>query len=121
MEKLIEAGTIAVIVANKVAVIGIALWAVWALQTLLTDPKWLETYPFLSRLWIRAGVAMVAAGFAIDAFSLYVPSVSEIIMNAGVFIVMHLFRMQYKRNEGRDRLIEILKRKKSIYETENKT
>jgi hypothetical protein len=119
MEKLIEAGMIVVIVANKVAVIGIALWAVWALQTLLTDPKWLETYPFLSRLWIRAGVAMVAAGFAIDAFSLYVPSLSEVVMNAGVFIVMHMFRYRYKRNEERDRLIEILKRKKSIYE--NKT
>lgn len=115
MEKLIEAGMIVVIVANKVAVIGIALWAVWALQTLLTDPKWLETYPFLSRLWIRAGVAMVAAGFAIDAFSLYVPSLSEVVMNAGVFIVMHMFRARYKRNQGRDRLIEYLKRKqKSI-------
>ena len=121
MEKLIEAGTIAVIVANKVAVIGIALWAVWALQTLLTDPKWLETYPFLSRIWIRAGVALVAAGFAIDAFSFYTPGLSEVLMNVGVLIIMHLFRRQYKRNEGRDRLIEYLKRKKSIYETENQT
>jgi hypothetical protein len=121
MEKLIEAGTIAVVIANKVAVIGIALWAVWALQTLLTDPKWLETYPFLSRLWIRAGVAMVAAGFAIDAFSLYVPSASEVVMNLGVLIVMHLFRKQHKRNEGRDRLFDYLKRKKSVYETENKS
>lgn len=115
MEKLIEAGTIAVIVANKVAVIGIALWAVWALQTLLTDPKWLETYPFLSRIWIRAGVAMVAAGFAIDAFSLYVPSLSEVVMNAGGFIVMHLFYKQYKRNQDRGKMIEFLQRKqKSI-------
>ncbi len=121
MEKLIEAGIIAVTVVNKITVIGIALWVVWALQTLLTDPKRLEAYPFLSRLWIRAGVALVAAGFAIDAFSFYTPGLSEVLMNIGVLIVMHLFRKQYKRNKGRDRLIEYLKRKKSIYETENKT
>lgn len=113
MEKLIESGMIVVMAANKVAVVGIALLSVWLLQTILTDPRWLGAYPFLSRMWIRAGVALVAAGFAIDAFSFYTPGLSEVLMNIGVLIVMHLFRRQYKRNEGKDRLIEYLKRKKS--------
>lgn len=118
MEKLIDAGIVAVTVTNKIAVIGIALWAVWALQTLLTDPKWLAAYPFMGRLWMRAGVALIAAGFAIDALSIYTPSLSEVIMNAGVFIVMHLYRIQYKRNQGEHPFLRILKKqtKKSSYE-----
>lgn len=108
MEKVLEIAGLVVMLANKATVVGIALWAVWALQTLLTDPKWLKAYPSLGRFWMRAGVAMVAAGFAMDAMTAYVPAVSEVVINAGALIVMHLFRRQYYRGHG---LLEILKRK----------
>lgn len=84
---------------NKVAVVGIALWSIWALQVVFTDDKWTDTYPFLKSWLVRLSIALIAAGFAIDALSMYTPSVSEVVMNIGILILMHLFRFRYKRNK----------------------
>lgn len=96
---------------NKIAVVGIAVWAVWALQTIFQDNKWTEAYPFLGRFRVRFSVALIAAGFAIDAFSIYTPSLSEVVMNFGIFIGMHLFRVQYRRNQGHHPLLDFSKRR----------
>lgn len=104
---ILEILTIIFAVLNKIAVVGIATWAVWALQTLFSDPEWSKAYPFLGKWYVRLCIALIAAGFAIDALSVYVPSVSEVVMNFGIFILMHLFRIQYKRNHP---VIEALKK-----------
>lgn len=85
---------------NKVAVVGIALWAVWALQTVFLDERWTNAYPFLGKWPVRLCIALIAAGFAIDALSVYTPSISEVVMNFGIFILMHLFRRKYKQRRG---------------------
>jgi len=93
-------------IVNKIAVVGIAIWAVWALQTVLTNHKWIDAYPFLGKVPVRFAMALIAGGFAIDVFSVYVPGVSEVIMNFGIFIGMHLFRRQYKRNRRHHSILD---------------
>lgn len=85
---------------NKIVVIGIALWMTWALQTVLMHSEWIQAYPFLGKWPVRLSVALIAAGFAIDALSVYTPSVSEVVMNAGILLMMHLFRRRYKMRRG---------------------
>ncbi len=112
MEKVLEVAIIAAIVGNKIAVVGIAAWLVWALQTLFTDERWAKAYPFLDSVLVRAGVALVAFGFALDALTLYTPGVSEVLMNMGLVFLLFKFRHQYKRNQGgMHRLVEIFKGK----------
>lgn len=110
---------LAATIGNKIAVIGVAAWLVWALQTVFRNDHWTGAYPFLKSVLVRAGVSLVAAGFAIDAFTLYTPGVSEVVMNMGIVVLLFKFRRQYKRNTGgAHHLLEILKRKKSVYEKE---
>lgn len=113
MKEVIEIALLIVTITNKVTVIGIAVWTVWALQTIFLDHRWVQAYPFLGRIPARFALALIAAGFAIDAFSVYVPSMSEVVMNAGIFIGMHLFRIQYKRNQGEHFLLDISRRKQN--------
>lgn len=112
MEKLIDLVVMVAIVGNKIAVAGIAAWLVWALQELFRDGKWTEAYPFLKSPLVRAGVALVASGFAIDAFTLYTPGISEVLMNVGIVALLFKFRYQYKRNRGYHPIIEVLKHKR---------
>lgn len=114
MEKLIEVVVLAATIGNKIAVIGIAAWLVWALQTVFRNDKWTDAYPFLKSILVRAGVSLMAAGFAIDAFTLYTPGVSEVVMNLGIVVLLFKFRRQYKRNHGQHHIIEILRKQKSV-------
>lgn len=115
MEKIVEVVIIVATIGNKSAVIGIAAWLVWALQTVFRNAHWVAAYPFLKSILVRAGVSLVAAGFAIDAFTLYTPGVSEVVMNIGIVVLLFKFRTQYRRNQGgAHHIIEILNRKKSI-------
>lgn len=114
MEKVLEVVAIVATIGNKIAVVGIAAWLIWALQTVFTNDKWTEAYPFLKSILVRAGVALVASGFAMDAFASYTPGISEVIMNLGLVVLLFKFRRQYKRNRnGEHHLIEILKRKQN--------
>lgn len=111
MEKVLEIITAVATIGNKLAVIGIAAWLVWALQTVFRNDHWVQAYPFLKSTLVRAGVALVAAGFAIDAFTLYAPGISEVVMNMGIVVLLFKFRYQYRRNQGHHHIIDILKRK----------
>lgn len=112
MEKVLEIITAVATIGNKLAVIGIAAWLVWALQTVFRNDHWVQAYPFLKSTLVRAGVALVAAGFAIDAFTLYAPGISEVVMNMGIVVLLFKFRYQYRRNQGAaHHIISILKRK----------
>lgn len=114
MEKLIDAAIIVATVGNKIAVAGIALWLVWALQTVFHNDGWVKAYPFLRSVLVRAGVALVAAGFAIDTFTLYTPGISEVIMNVGIVVLLFKFRIQYRRNQGAaHHILSVLKRKQN--------
>lgn len=111
MERVLEVVAVLATIGNKIAVIGIAAWLIWALQTVFHDGKWTEAYPFLKSVIVRAGVALVAAGFAIDAFTLYRPGLSEVVMNVGIVVLLFKFRYHYKRNQKGHHIIEVLKRK----------
>lgn len=113
MEKLADAVVVIATIGNKIAVIGIAAWLIWALQTVFHDGKWTEAYPFLKSVIVRGGVALVASGFAIDALSTYTPVLSEVVMNIGIVVLLFKFRYQYKRNRGGHHLIEVLKQKQN--------
>ena len=117
LKVVLELAQTLVLVVNKAAVLGLALSVVWILQTIMRDHRWEGAYPFLGKFWLRAGVAMVGLGFAMDFLTLYKPSISELILNIGALIIMHLFRKQYKENGGESLpYLDILSRKKSNYE-----
>lgn len=99
MEKAIEILQIAVLAANKIAVIGIAAFMVWALQSIMVDDEWIKVHPFIGSVWLRVGLSLLASGFAIDIFSIYVPSVSEVVMNCGLLFVAFAFRRMYRKSK----------------------
>lgn len=99
MEKVIEIAQIVVLVANKIAVIGITAFMVWALQSIMVDEEWVKIHPFIGAIWLRMGLSLLASGFAIDAFSVYVPAFSEVVMNCGLLFVAFAFRRIYRKSK----------------------
>ena len=102
------------IVANKLAAFGIAAGTVWALQHLMTDERWKEAFPILDNYLLRAALTLVATGFAMDFFSVYVPSVSEVVMNVGILALVFVFYRSFKRRNGDHPLLR-WKQKKSNF------
>lgn len=99
MEKVVEIFQVVVLVANKIAVIGIAAFMVWALQSIMVDEEWIKVHPFIGSVWLRLGLSLLASGFAIDAFSIYTPSISEVVMNVGLLFVAFSFRRMYRKSK----------------------
>lgn len=99
MEKVVEILQVVVLVANKIAVLGIAIFMVWALQSIMVDEEWIKLHPLIGSAWLRLGLSLLASGFAIDAFSIYTPSISEVIMNCGLLFVAFAFRRMYRKSK----------------------
>jgi len=97
---VIEILVSAAMVVNKVAVFGIALGAIWVLQHLMNDERWRNAFPILDSYLLRGALTLVAAGFGIDFFSVYTPSVSEVVMNIGIAVLLLVFHRQFKRRNG---------------------
>lgn len=108
-----EVLVLCITVINKIAVVGIALWAIWALQTVFLNDEWVNAYPFIQKWPVRLSIALIASGFAIDALSVYTPGISEVAMNVGIFVLMHLFRKGYKRTNGNGHIIRALTKEKT--------
>ena len=77
-----------IIIGNKVLIVAVATLLVWMLQRLLLDHRVVEKYPFLDSYLVRIGMAAIAGSYAVDFFSMYDPAPSEIILNAGMLIIL---------------------------------
>lgn len=102
------------VVLNKIAVFGIATGAIWVLQTLMTDQRWRDAFPVLDNYILRGSLTLIAAGFGMDFFSAYVPSVSEGLMNVGIAIILFVFYRQFNRRNGDHPLLKWGKRKEIL-------
>lgn len=101
----------AAVVVNKLAAFGIALGAIWVLQTLMMDQRWREAFPILDNYLLRAALTLIAAGFGMDFFSAYTPSVSEVVMNIGIVALLLVFYRQFQRRNGHHPLLKWGKKK----------
>lgn len=88
------------IVANKIAGAGIGLGAIWVLQELITDDRWKAAFPVVDNIVMRFALTLIATGFAIDFFSAYTPTPSEVVMNVGIAVLLLVFYRQFQRCGG---------------------
>ena len=75
------------IIFNKITLIGIGIWVIWALQALIKHPEVQNRYPFTRSIILRLGLTLIGVAVAMDFFAYYVPSISEVILNAGMLAV----------------------------------
>ena len=85
-----------IVIGNKIGIAVIATLLVWVLQRLALHPEMTDRYPFLANPAARFGLALMGASFAVDFFSYYVPAYSEIILNAGILVVLVWVYVAYK-------------------------
>lgn len=108
MNSLIEIGFSLVVILNKICVIGIAAWVVWFMQTIMLDPGWVSKIPVLDSFVFRVALSLIGAGFGLDAFALYTPALSEVVMNFGIVALMFMFRQYYKKAKTPEGLFRAL-------------
>lgn len=84
---------------NKAALIGVTTILVWILQGLMVHPEVVTRHPFLGNKFLRFGLAAMAGAFAIDFFSSYTPSPSELILNLGLLAVLVGIWRSYKKGQ----------------------
>lgn len=85
---------------NKIAGAGVALGAIWVLQELVVDARWKAAFPIADNIIMRFAFTLIATGFAIDFFSAYMPTPSEVAMNIGIAVLLLVFYRQFQRYGG---------------------
>jgi hypothetical protein len=75
----------AIVIFNKVVLVGIGVGVVWALQALVLHPELWERFPFTRSVILRLALSLIGVAVVMDFFSFdYVPSISEIVLNTGM-------------------------------------
>ena len=77
-----------IVIGNKAAIVVIATLIVWVLQRISLQPNVTKQYPFLKSPIARLALSLMGASFAVDFFSFYVPAPSELVLNAGVMLLL---------------------------------
>ena len=85
-----------IVIGNKIGIAVIAVLLVWILQRLALHPELTDRYPFLANPAARFGLSLMGASFAVDFFSYYTPAYSEIVLNAGILVVLVWVYIAYK-------------------------
>lgn len=100
-----------VIAVNKCIVFAIAVGAIWVLQTLMTDDRWRGAFPIFDNYLLRAFLTLIAAGFGVDFFSVYIPSWSEVAMNTGIAGLLWVFQRQFRQHSGEHPILKWRRKK----------
>lgn len=108
MSGVLEIGFSLVVILNKICVVGIAAWVVWFMQTIMLDPRWVAKLPILDSFIFRVALSLIGGGFGLDAFALYTPALSEVVMNFGIVALMFMFRKYYKKAKTPEGLFRAL-------------
>lgn len=86
---------------NKAAALVVTYGAIWFLQNVVNNEEALKRHPLFGSVFFRAAVALVAMGFGLDVFSLYIPTVSEVTMNIG-FAALYFYMRRFYAETKKD-------------------